>query len=164
MVALEIKTCSREIRKSVDSLANKKSINDRRMNMKVDAPDNSKSKVSIYFNTNSRKYKVELSKPHFDFLVEAYDSNPENSPDLKLIRIWNCVVSYHRLGDLRVGYHSSIPPPVVSVLQSEYGTTHECFASPLNRTMENYNSLLFEYDKWFGSDGSFFKDNKEEVN
>ncbi|GMH70873.1 hypothetical protein TrST_g2631 [Triparma strigata] len=162
MVALEIKTCSREIRKSVDSLANKKSINDRRMNMKVDAPDNSKSKVSIYFNTNSRKYKVELSKPHFDFLVEAYDSNPENSPDLKLIRIWNCVVSYHRLGDLRVGYHSSIPPPVVSVLQSEYGTTHECFASPLNRTMENYNSLLFEYDKWFGSDGSFFKDNKEE--
>lgn len=162
MVALEIQKCSRYIRKNIDSLANKKSINDRRMNMRVDAPDNSKSKVSseskvsIYFNT--RKHKVELSKSHFDFLVEAY----EYSPDLKLIRIWNCVFSYHHFGDLRNGYHASISPPVVSVLQSEYGTTHECFASPLNRTMKNYNSLLFDYDKWFGSDGSFFKDNKEE--
>jgi hypothetical protein len=41
------------------------------------------------------------------------------------------------------------------VLRSEFGVTHECFASPLNQYMDSYNSAFPDTDRFFGSQGSF---------
>ena len=45
---------------------------------------------------------------------------------------------------------------IPGVLQSEMQVAHECFASPLNATLGDYNSLFMDVDKYYSSHGSFF--------
>lgn len=51
--------------------------------------------------------------------------------------------------------HHGIPPNITRLLQSEFQCTMECFASPLNRTLDHYCSM-YEEDLEFGSSGNFF--------
>ncbi len=56
---------------------------------------------------------------------------------------------------LSKGCQAAIPSELFDVLQRDFGTTHEAFASPLNFQLLNYCSA-FPGDKCFGSLGSFF--------
>mmetsp|Transcript_40499 Transcript_40499/g.61402 ORF Transcript_40499/g.61402 Transcript_40499/m.61402 type:complete len:99 (-) Transcript_40499:723-1019(-) len=41
-------------------------------------------------------------------------------------------------------------------MSRNFGISHECFASPLNRVSPSYNSIFPDVDRFFGSLGSFF--------
>ena len=54
------------------------------------------------------------------------------------------------------GLHGALPPQVFSMLNSEFGVTMECFASPLNCYFGSFCSAFIDTDASFGSCGSFF--------
>ena len=71
-------------------------------------------------------------------------------------RIYNVLTRYETLSRFDQGTQGALPPAAFKVLQSEWGVNHECFASPLNCTLNSYNSLFPDVDGCFGSLGSFF--------
>ena len=71
-------------------------------------------------------------------------------------RIYNVLMRYESLSRFDQGTQGAIPVEAFAVLQTEWGVDHECFASPLNCTLDSYNSLFPDVDGCFGSIGSFF--------
>ena len=50
-----------------------------------------------------------------------------------------------------------MPPGAMKAMAQHFGVAHECFATPLNRICQSYNSFLFhDIDRHFGSLGPFF--------
>ena len=41
------------------------------------------------------------------------------------------------------------------MLRTQLGVAHECYASPLNRTLDSFNSAFADTDHFFGSQGSY---------
>jgi phosphorylated CTD-interacting factor 1 len=54
-------------------------------------------------------------------------------------------------------YHCSVTRRSFDELRSAFGVTKECFASPLNRNADIYWSAFADTDRFFGSNGSFYK-------
>lgn len=55
-------------------------------------------------------------------------------------------------------YQAAMPPRVFALLRDRLGVSHECFASPLNRSFEiaGFSSAFADVDAPFGSSGDFF--------
>ena len=98
---------------------------------------------------------VRVDKARFDVLNMLFLSH-QAAGDQFLTRAYNCVLRYETLAKFDQGTQGSVPERVFQVLRSEFGVHHECFASPLNCTMESFNSVFPDVDRFFGSQGSFF--------
>jgi hypothetical protein len=72
------------------------------------------------------------------------------------VRIFNLMCRYQTL--YAPGYHAAIPLEVFDVLRKYLKVNHEIFASPLNRTLDNYTSVFPDTDIFFGSQGNFFNE------
>ena len=72
--------------------------------------------------------------------------------------VFRLVARYETLpiGD---SYQAAVPPPVFRFLRTCMGVTHECFASPLNRSMEieSFTGAYPDVDTPFGSLGDFWQ-------
>mmetsp|Transcript_15781 Transcript_15781/g.23431 ORF Transcript_15781/g.23431 Transcript_15781/m.23431 type:complete len:648 (-) Transcript_15781:297-2240(-) len=98
-------------------------------------------------------------KPHFDLLRRNYcDTSSKTDPDLKhvLTRIFVLLCRYDTISALKGVNHAAIPPRAFEAMSRNFGISHECFASPLNRVSPSYNSIFPDVDRFFGSLGSFF--------
>ena len=69
-------------------------------------------------------------------------------------RLFILLTRYTTIGGY--GYQLAIPKPMFAALLDLDIPTHECFASPLNCTLESYTSAFPDTDRYFGSAGSFF--------
>jgi len=71
-------------------------------------------------------------------------------------RIFNMVQRYETINYLRTEHQPVLPKSVFNALQTAFGATHECFASPLNHHLDNYCSQFIDTDYYFNSSGSFY--------
>ena len=98
-----------------------------------------------------RDIKIKISKRMFEKLEDSYEGDKRKFVE----RLFNCVYRYDYIGGLDT-YQAAAPKKFFDYIQYHFGVQHECFASPLNRTLENYTSQYFDVDKYFGSLGSFY--------
>jgi phosphorylated CTD-interacting factor 1 len=78
---------------------------------------------------------------------------------LELTHIFAMVVRYEVLAASKAAYQAALPPRLMTLLQARLGCTHECYASPLNRSPSyvSFCSAFADTDRHFGSCGSFFQ-------
>lgn len=121
-------------------------------------------------NTQKTVFKPEfnvylkVNNTHIEKLISKYIDNKHTIPDMHDIgvesRIFCVLMRYETLGGS--GYQGSIPKYFFDELvRTENSPLIECFASPLNNTMDVYYSKYYDTDRYFGSRGSFFDNFKE---
>lgn len=98
--------------------------------------------------------KFNINKIHYDKLEKLYYKNSTESEKFN-DRLYLLLSRYNTLS--AVGYQGGIPKKLFQYLSENFQLTHECFASPLNCTLDSYCSAFYDVDKYFGSKGSFFK-------
>lgn len=94
-----------------------------------------------------------ISSERYDRLVELYGNNNDDADNAD-INIYTLLLRYN--GIVNPGYNGTLPKPVFDYLVAELQVEHELFASPLNATLDNYNSLFKDTDGPFGSVGNVF--------
>jgi hypothetical protein len=68
--------------------------------------------------------------------------------------IWSILFRYQLLGSNN--HQLAVLPQIMNQLKKDYDLNFECFASSINCTFNNYCSLYYDLEKYFGSYGSFF--------
>ena len=78
-----------------------------------------------------------------------------NGPDDKLNEyIWIIVYRYQLLGSNN--NQLGVLPNILNKMNNDFNLDFECFASAINSTSNNYCSIYYDVEKYFGSYGSFF--------
>jgi hypothetical protein len=93
-----------------------------------------------------------LQSSHRVHAVDLDTSGDTNS--LFALHLWCMLHRYDTLAS--PGNQGAIPDAVFDLFKSQLGTTFECFASPLNRSLDRFGSAFQDTDSVFGSSGSFF--------
>jgi len=68
--------------------------------------------------------------------------------------IWIIIFRYQLLGSNN--HQLGILPSIINKMIVDYNLNFECFASSINSTLENYCSIYYDLEKYFGSKGNFF--------
>jgi len=117
------------------------------------------SKLKVEMTKSIYKFTFEdisfvLSQYYYNKLTNLYKKfTCDNEQKLNEI-IFNMLCRYDTLN--APGYHAALPKAVFDILKIHLKVSHEIFASPLNCTLDSYNSAYYDTDKYFGSKGSFF--------
>ena len=98
---------------------------------------------------------VELWESTYEELLRRHVAQG-HSPELARARMFSMVLRYETAAESKLGTPFALPPTAFEILRSEFGITHECFASPLDCTHSSFCSLFPDTDVFFGSRGSFF--------
>jgi len=77
-----------------------------------------------------------------------------NLKDIDII-IWIIIFRYQLLGSNN--HQLGILPEIIDKMVEDYNLKFECFASSINSTLINYCSIYYDLEKYFGSQGNFFK-------
>lgn len=77
-----------------------------------------------------------------------------NAKDMDVI-LWIIIFRYQLLGSNN--HQLGILPDIINEMVNDYDLKFECFASSINSTLENYCSIYYDLEKFFGSKGNFFK-------
>ena len=77
-----------------------------------------------------------------------------NLKDIDTI-IWIIIFRYQLLGSNN--HQLGILPDIINKMVEDYNLKFECFASSINSSLENYCSIYYDLEKYFGSKGNFFK-------
>ena len=113
--------------------------------------------IAVQDNT----YSIRLG--HLRKLLRLYSTYTQASCDMMdptFLRRVFCVLSrIELLSADSVGYQMALPESKFGVLSSLLGVNTECFASPLNVTLERYFSVAPDTDQFFGAKGNFFASN-----
>lgn len=68
--------------------------------------------------------------------------------------IWCIVYRYQLLGSNN--NQLGVLPEILGKMKKDFNLDFECFASAINSTFNNYCSIYFDLEKYFGSKGNFF--------
>jgi hypothetical protein len=68
--------------------------------------------------------------------------------------VWKMIYRYQLLGSNN--NQLAVLPRILNKMKEDFGMNHELFGSSLNFTLDNYCSLYYDIEKYFGSSGSFF--------
>jgi phosphorylated CTD-interacting factor 1 len=80
-----------------------------------------------------------------------YTGNPKDMDTI----IWIIIFRYQLLGSNN--HQLGILPDIIDEMVTDYNLNFECFASSINSTLENYCSIYYDLERFFGSKGNFFK-------
>lgn len=83
--------------------------------------------------------------------LEKIYSGEENFMDNYL---WAVIYRYQLLGSNN--HQLAVLPSIMNSMYNDYNLNFECFASCINNTFNNYCSIYYDIEKYFGSYGSFF--------
>jgi hypothetical protein len=86
----------------------------------------------------------------YDKLVNVY-TGPKNKIDEYL---WAIIFRYQLLGSNN--HQLAVLPQIFAKLNTDYNLNFECFASAINNTFNNFCSIYYDLEQYFGSKGSFF--------
>ena len=111
--------------------------------------------ISVSFKINNEKLENIIN--NILIPIDVYIKLQNNySGNIKLIDdyIWSIIFRYQLLSsnNLQLG----ILPSVIKQLEIDYNLTFECFASAINSTLNNYCSIYYDLEQFFGSNGNFF--------
>jgi len=110
----------------------------------------------VTVKVNANKY-VSLRQMWMCIRFANYQpSGDPGTPEETFNRDIFCMLSRYEAIPVGGGYHAAAPEPVFRLLNRVLGVTHECFASPLNRSdvLPFYCSAYPDVDAPFGSLGS----------
>jgi hypothetical protein len=68
--------------------------------------------------------------------------------------IWAILFRYQLLGSNN--HQLAVLPSIMNHMKTDYDLNFECFASAINNTFNNYCSIYYDIERYFGSVGSFF--------
>jgi len=68
--------------------------------------------------------------------------------------IWAILFRYQLLGSNN--HQLAVLPSIMNHMKTDYDLNFECFASAINNTFNNYCSIYYDIERFFGSVGSFF--------
>jgi len=86
----------------------------------------------------------------YDKMNNNYTGPKENIDNL----IWAIIYRYQLLGSNN--HQLAVLPNTMNQLKTDFNLNFECFASSINSTFNNYCSIYYDLEKYFGSVGSFF--------
>ena len=86
----------------------------------------------------------------YEKIISNYINNDDNIDKY----IWSLIFRYQILGSNN--NQLSVLPNIINKMQEDYKLNFECFASSINFTCNNYCSIYYDIEKYFGSKGNFF--------
>jgi hypothetical protein len=97
-----------------------------------------------------KKYKIEFNQEIYEKLDNFYNNKFINKNVL-----YFCLL--YRYNFMEAGNHQlSTSYNIKQKLKNKYGVNFELFGSGINRYYDNYCSLFYDLEKYFGSQGNFF--------
>jgi len=98
-----------------------------------------------------------ISEPHLYTLRRLYKVHTVDDVECKRFnrRLFCCLKRYEALGGPT--YQCSVTSVTFLALETEFGDAKECFASPFNHNATVYWSAFPDTDRFFGSNGDFFR-------
>ena len=98
---------------------------------------------------------IKISKSVYNKLKDKYKKHNKNFSNIDLdILIWCMMFRYTILGSHN--HQLAVIPNVMEQLKNKLKLNIESFASGINHYFDNYCSLFYDLEKYFGSLGSFF--------
>ena len=86
----------------------------------------------------------------YDSLSKKYTGNKNELDTL----VWTIIYRYQLLGSNN--HQLAVLPSIMRRLNADYNLNFEFFASTINATFNNYCSIYYDLERYFGSLGSFF--------
>ncbi len=111
--------------------------------------------ISVNFGINNEKLEniinnILIPIDIYNKLKNCYTGNPKLIDDY----IWSIIFRYQLLSSNN--HQLGILPSVIKQLENDYELKFECFASAINSTLNNYCSIYYDLEQYFGSHGNFF--------
>ena len=135
-----------------------------------DSKHNTIQRIPLYTLKGLRTFTsiLTINKKHFEKLHFMYnewlkknDMVEVSSTNHLFLNLVYCLLArYETYSSGATGFQGSLTHNVFDALVRIFGVQTECFSSPLNSYLPNYYSAFEDTDKWFGSQGSFFRNFK----
>jgi hypothetical protein len=114
-----------------------------------------KFEITVNFVIKDRRLQniisnILLPNKIYEKLTHVY-TGPKNKLDEY---IWAILFRYQLLGSNN--HQLAVLPEVMNKMNSDYNLNFECFASAINNTFNNFCSIYYDIERYFGSVGSFF--------
>ena len=121
----------------------------------IENKDFYKFNISVKFTIKNKKLlnilnNILLPINIYNKLKNQY-TGPENKIDTYL---WAIIYRYQLLGSNN--HQLAVLPNIMTLMKQDYNLNFECFASSINSTFNNYCSIYYDLERFFGSIGSFF--------
>ena len=168
-IFLEKKYSYDEINKIVEDLNLKEKFNDAIIKlknfMKTDLYIKNKDSIEIIidfidsfyhfkFKHNNKIYTKKDLKIHKDVLDKMYTNSDKNlSPEMFINLVLSIIIRYDILESFN--QQLAVNPEFYNYLKDEYNVNFELFGSSINCFYQNYCSLFYDLEKYFGSKGNF---------
>jgi hypothetical protein len=110
--------------------------------------------IKIPYFINNIKLKKILNNIIIPIKVYEKMINNYNHNDNIDKYIWSLIFRYQILGSNN--NQLSVLPNIINKMRKHYKLNFECFASSINFTCNNYCSIYYDIEKYFGSQGNFF--------
>ena len=88
------------------------------------------------------------------YIYQKLKNRYSGPKDMENDYIWVIVYRYQLLGSNN--NQLGVLPNILFKMSIDFGLNFECFASSINSTFENYCSVYYDVEKYFGSKGNFF--------
>ena len=106
------------------------------------------------FENNEKIYNKKNLKLHKDVLDKMYKNSDKNlSSEMFINLVLSIIIRY----DILESYNQqlAVNPEFYNYLKDEYNVNFELFGSSINCFYQNYCSLFYDLEKYFGSKGNF---------
>ena len=117
-----------------------------------------KFKINVFFGIKDKRLINILDNTLIP--VDVYNKLKNNyTGNIKDMDAIICLIifRYQLLGSNN--HQLGILPNIINDMNKDYGLNFECFASSINSTLNNYCSIYYDLEKYFGSCGNFFNIN-----
>ncbi len=114
--------------------------------------------INVNFGINNDKLENIIN--NILLPVDIYDKMISNYSGPKIlvdVYIWSIIFRYQLLGSNN--HQLGVLPSIINKMTHDYNLTFECFASSINFTLNNYCSIYYDLEQFFGSKGNFFNYN-----
>lgn len=136
--------------KNIDILYNinfNKKIKIKKINYNIRILENKEYKIIFKIDYNNTFINIEKILSNFTYL--------------KIHNVKNKIEKYLLLFYIIMGFDTGqfwgLHPKFYNFINGHFKNSIECFASPFNNNLNDYFSVLYEIDKYYGSKGDFFK-------
>jgi hypothetical protein len=114
-----------------------------------------KFKITVSFGIKDKRLinildNILLPTDVYNKLKNNYTGNPKEMDTI----IWIIIFRYQLLGSNN--HQLGILPRIINNMNKDYQLNFECFASAINSSLNNYCSIYYDLEKYFGSLGNFF--------
>ena len=166
-IIVKLKETYKEAMENLSDYKNSEYYNEKKDNYKI-------LKKSIVQNRNNEKinfFKFSINYPFKlrdkrqeniinnilipEYIYEKLKNRYTGPSEMLDSYLWIIIYRYQLLGSNN--NQLGVLPQILLKMNQDFGLDFECFASSINSTFDNYCSIYYDVEKYFGSKGNFFK-------